>query len=53
MKKRILELLLELEPLVKKEAEKEKNREPKVFTEFHKEIKFFKEEIEGLAKEET
>jgi hypothetical protein len=45
MKKRILELLLELEPLVRKEAQKEKNQEPKLFTEMLKDITFWIEEL--------
>ena len=47
MKKRILELLLELEPLVRKEAQKEKNQELKLFTEMLKDITFYIEELKG------
>jgi hypothetical protein len=53
MNTRILLLLTELEELVRKEAEKEQEQKaeadtPMVFTEFDKELKFFKEEIEDL-----
>ena len=47
MKKQILKLLLELEPLIKKEAQKEKNQELKLFTEMLKDITFYIEELKG------
>ncbi len=51
--KKILSLLNQLEPLVKKQAQKEKDKEPKVFTELLKEIQFFGPEIEDLLKQES
>jgi hypothetical protein len=55
MNTKILSLLTELEELVRKEAEKERKQDidrgsPKIFTEFEKELKFFKEEIEDLKR---
>jgi len=49
MKEQILKLLLEAEPLIKKEAEKEKktDAEPKLFTEMLKDITFYIEELKG------
>ena len=47
MKTTILKLLLEAEPLIRKEAEKEKriNAEPKLFAEMLKDITFYIEEL--------
>ena len=50
--KKILSLLNQLEPLVEKEAEKEKDKELKVFTALLKEIQFFKPEVEDLITQE-
>jgi hypothetical protein len=55
MKRRILSLVKELTALVKDEAKKEKNYthgEAMIFTEFLKELEFYKSEIEDLAKED-
>ena len=47
MKERILKLLLEAEPLIRKEAEKEKkiDAEPRLFAEMLKDITFYIEEL--------
>lgn len=47
MKKQILELLEKAEPLIRKEAEREKktDSEPKLFTEMLKDIAFYIEEL--------
>jgi hypothetical protein len=46
MKERILKLLLEAEPLIRKLAEKEKpDTEPRLFTEMLKDITFYIEEL--------
>ena len=47
MKENILKLLLEAEPLIKKEAEREKkaHSEPKLFAEMLKDITFYIEEL--------
>jgi hypothetical protein len=47
MKERILKLFLEAEPLIRKEAEREKrtDAEPKLFTEMLSDITFYIEEL--------
>lgn len=49
MKKQILELLGKAEPLIRKEAEKERkvDIEPKLFTEMLKDVVFYIEELKG------